>query len=270
MRLLPLKNKVQVGEWTANYIVKRINQFSPSKERPFVLGLPTGSTPLTTYQALIRLYKEGKVSFKHVITFNMDEYVGLESSHPQSYHAFMFDNFFNHVDIDKNHVNILNGMANDLDTECQAYEDKIRSVGGIHLFFGGVGSDGHIAFNEPASSLSSRTRIKTLTPETIQDNARFFDDDIASVPKMALTVGVGTLLDAREVLILATGANKALAVQAGVEGAVNHLWTISALQLHAKSIIICDEPASMELKVKTLRYFQQLEEKEIRAVDEGK
>lgn len=263
MRLLPLKDKTQVGEWTAQYIAKRIRAFAPTAERPFVLGLPTGSTPLSTYQALIRMYKAGEVSFKHVVTFNMDEYVGLDAAHPQSYHYFMDENFFNHIDIDRANIHILNGMAEDLEQECREYEEKITQFGGIDLFFGGVGSDGHIAFNEPASSLSSRTRVKTLTPETIMDNARFFDNDINQVPKMALTVGVGTLRDAKEVLILATGANKALAVKAGVEGSINHLWTISALQLHPKSIIICDDAATMELKVKTLKYFQQLEANEI-------
>ncbi|MDW6003633.1 glucosamine-6-phosphate deaminase [Vibrio mangrovi] len=263
MRLLPLKNKQQVGSWTAHYIAEKIRAFQPTAERPFVLGLPTGSTPLSTYQSLIQLYQAGEISFKHVVTFNMDEYVGLPAEHPQSYHHFMFENFFSHIDIQKQNIHILNGMATDLEAECRAYEAAIEQLGGIHLFFGGVGSDGHIAFNEPASSLSSRTRIKTLTQETILDNARFFENDISQVPKMALTVGVGTLLDAREVLILATGPNKALAVQAGVEGGVNHLWTLSALQLHSRSILICDEPATMELKVKTLRYFQQLEAAEI-------
>lgn len=263
MRMLPLKDKTQVGLWSARYIVERIKQFAPTNDRPFVLGLPTGGTPLETYKQLIKLYQQGEVSFANVITFNMDEYVGLHAEHPQSYHRFMFDNFFNHVDIPKENINILDGTATDLLAECAAYEAKIKATGGIKLFFGGVGSDGHIAFNEPASSLSSRTRIKTLTQETLMDNARFFEDDINQVPKMALTVGVGTLLDAEEVLILATGHNKALAVQAGVEGSVNHLWTISALQLHPRSIIVCDEPATMELKVKTLRYFQQLEAPEL-------
>ncbi len=263
MRLLPFKTKDQVGEWTANYIANKINQLNPSTERPFVLGLPTGSTPLTTYNHLIKLYQQGKVSFKHVVTFNMDEYVGLSSIHPQSYHYFMEQNFFSHIDIERENTHILNGMADDIEAECTTYEAKIAKFGGIDLFFGGVGSDGHIAFNEPASSLNSKTRVKTLTPATVIDNARFFDNDIHQVPKMALTVGIKTLLDAREVIILATGANKALAVQAGVEGSVNHMWTISALQLHQKAFIVCDEPASMELKVKTLRYFEQLEAAEI-------
>ncbi|MEI8633869.1 glucosamine-6-phosphate deaminase [Vibrio sp. PP-XX7] len=263
MRLLPLKNKYQAGQWAAHYIAKKINAFKPTANRPFVLGLPTGSTPLPTDQALIELFKQGKVSFQHVITFNMDEYVGLPASHPQSYHYFMAENFFKHIDISAENIHILDGTVEDLEGECIAYEEKINRVGGIHLFLGGVGSDGHIAFNEPASSLASRTRIKTLTQETRIDNARFFNQDVDAVPTMALTVGVGTLLDAKEVLVLATGANKAVAVQAGVEGCVNHLWTISALQLHPRSIMICDEPATMELKVKTLRYFQQLEASEI-------
>jgi len=268
MRLLPLENQINVGKWTANYIAKKIQQFAPTANRPFVLGLPTGSTPLTTYEILIQLYQKGDVSFKNVVTFNMDEYVGLDVDHPQSYHYFMHNHFFKHIDINKKNIHILNGMAENLEKECQAYEEKIKNYGGIHLFLGGVGSDGHIAFNEPASSLNSRTRIKTLTHETIIDNARFFNNNMSQVPQMALTVGVGTLLDAKEILILATGANKALAVQAGVEGAVNHLWTISALQLHAKSILLCDDAASMELKVKTLRYFQQLEASEINIAKE--
>ncbi|CAM3553699.1 Glucosamine-6-phosphate deaminase [Vibrio aerogenes CECT 7868] len=263
MRLLPLKNPRQTGLWAAHYIANKINNFQPTAERPFVLGLPTGSTPLPTYHALIELYQQGKVSFQHVITFNMDEYVGIPATHPQSYHFFMFENFFRHVDIPAKNINILDGTAADLEAECAAYEEKIKTSGGIHLFLGGVGSDGHIAFNEPASSLSSRTRIKTLTQETRIANARFFDNDISLVPELALTVGVGTLLDAKEILILATGVNKANAVQAGVEGCVNHLWTVSALQLHPRSIMICDESATLELKVKTLRYFQQLEAGEI-------
>jgi glucosamine-6-phosphate deaminase len=143
--------------------------------------------------------------------------------------------------------------------ECQRYEDKIKSYGRIHLFMGGVGNDGHIAFNEPASSLASRTRVKTLTEDTRIANSRFFGDDVTQVPKLALTVGVGTLMDAEEILILVTGHAKAQALQAAVEGSVNHMWTISTLQLHPKSIMVCDEPSTMELKVKTVRYFQELE-----------
>ncbi|HGJ5881780.1 glucosamine-6-phosphate deaminase [Arsenophonus sp.] len=259
MRLISLTTAKDVGLFSANYIANKINQFNPTATRPFVLGLPTGGTPLATYHELINLYKAGKISFKHVVTFNMDEYVGIPKNHPQSYHTFMYENLFNHIDITKNNINLLDGNAKDIDAECKRYEDKVKSYGKIHLFMGGVGSDGHIAFNEPASSLSSRTRIKTLTPETRQANSRFFDNNIDRVPKYAVTVGVGTLLDAEEILILATGANKALAVEAAVEGSINHMWTISCLQMHAKSTLVCDEPATLELKVKTLKYFRQLE-----------
>lgn len=259
MRLIPLHSAEDVAEWSARYIVEKINAFLPSEQNPFVLGLPTGGTPQRTYQALIKLYQAGEVSFKNVVTFNMDEYVGLPPEHPQSYYAFMHKHFFDHIDIQPQNINLLNGMAEDVNAECERYEAKIRQYGKIHLFMGGVGVDGHIAFNEPASSLSSRTRIKTLTEDTLIANSRFFNNDINQVPKFALTVGVGTLLDAEEVMILVTGYNKALALQACVEGAVNHLWTISALQLHKKAVVVCDEPATQELKVKTVKYFKQLE-----------
>lgn len=260
MRLVPLDCADQVSSWAARYIVDKINAFQPTPENPFVLGLPTGSTPQKTYQALIKLYQAGEVSFKNVVTFNMDEYVGLPADHPESYHTFMHENLFNHIDIPAENINLLNGMAEDVDAECERYEAKIKSYGKVHLFMGGVGVDGHIAFNEPASSLGSRTRIKTLTEDTLIANSRFFNNDVNQVPKFALTVGVGTLLDSEEILILVTGHNKALALQACVEGPVNHLWTISALQLHRRSIVVCDEPATQELKVKTVKYFKQLEQ----------
>jgi glucosamine-6-phosphate deaminase len=194
----PLVTAEQVGKWAARHIVNRINAFKPTADRPFVLGLPTGGTPLTAYKALVEMHKAGQVSFKHVVTFNMDEYVGLPKEHPESYHSFMHRNFFDHVDIPAENINLLNGNAPDIDAECRRYEEKIRSYGKIHLFMGGVGNDGHIAFNEPASSLASRTRIKTLTHDTRVANSRFFDGDVDQVPKYALTVGVGTLLDAKK------------------------------------------------------------------------
>lgn len=269
MRLIPLQNAEQVSKWAARYIVDRINQFAPSEEKPFVLGLPTGGTPLQTYKELIALYQKGEVSFKYVVTFNMDEYVGLPKEHPESYHSFMWNNFFNHIDIQAENVNILDGNTADHDEECRRYEEKIKSYGKIHLFMGGVGVDGHIAFNEPGSSLSSRTRIKTLTQDTLIANSRFFDNDVSKVPKYALTVGVGTLLDAQEVMLLVTGHHKALALQAGVEGCINHLWTISALQLHRHAIFVADEPAMQELKLKTVKYFTELEARAIHSVLEG-
>ena len=211
------------------------------------------------YKALIDLNKKGVVSFKHVVTFNMDEYVGLPQDHPESYYSFMWNNFFSHVDIERGNVNILNGNAADLEEECACYEQKIRSCGGIDLFLGGIGPDGHIAFNEPGSSLTSRTRIKTLTTDTIIANSRFFDNDVNKVPKTALTVGVGTVLAAKEVLIIVNGHNKARALYHAVEGAISQMWTISALQMHEKGIIVCDDAATFELTVGTYRYFKDIE-----------
>jgi glucosamine-6-phosphate deaminase len=263
MRLIPLQNAPEVGLWSARYIADRINKFQPTSDRPFVLGLPTGGTPLSTYKRLIELYNAGEVSFENVVTFNMDEYMGIPEDHPESYHSFMHNNFFSHINIRSENINLLNGNAEDHEAECQRYEDKIKSYGRIHLFMGGVGNDGHIAFNEPASSLSSRTRIKTLTQDTRIANSRFFDGDINQVPKYALTIGVGTLLDAEEIMILVTGHNKAQALEMAVEGSVNHLWTVTALQLHPKSLIVCDEAATQELKVKTVKYFQELEAENI-------
>ena len=259
MRLIPLNTTTEVGKWAARHIVERITAFKPTAERPFILGLPTGGTPLEAYKHLIAMHKAGQVSFKNVVTFNMDEYVGLPQEHPESYHTFMYKNFFDHVDIPRENINLLNGNAPDVDEECRQYEAKIKSYGKINLFMGGVGNDGHIAFNEPASSLASRTRIKTLTHETRIANSRFFDNDVSQVPKFALTVGVGTLLDAEEVMILVTGHAKAQALEAAVEGNINHMWTISCLQLHAKAVMVCDEPSTMELKVKTVKYFRELE-----------
>ena len=259
MRVIIESDYQALSEWAANYVAQRINQFQPSSERPFVLGLPTGSSPLGMYKALIELNREGKVSFRNVVTFNMDEYVGLPESHPESYHSFMFNNFFNHIDIPKENIHILNGNASDLEAECGNYEKQIASYGGIDLFVGGIGPDGHIAFNEPGSSLTSRTRVKTLTTDTIVANSRFFDNDMNKVPKTALTVGVGTVMDAKEVMILCNGHNKARALHHAVEGSVTQMWTISALQMHRHGIIVCDEAATDELKVGTYRYFKDIE-----------
>ena len=261
MRLIIEKDYDALSKWAAEYVIKRINEFNPTPEHRFVLGLPTGSSPIGMYKELVKACKEGRVSFKNVVTFNMDEYCGLPESHPESYHSFMANNLFNHIDCPKENIHILNGNAENLDEECARYEELIRQAGGVDLFLGGIGHDGHIAFNEPCSSLSSRTRIKTLTSDTIIANSRFFDNDVNKVPKNALTVGVGTVLDAREVLILVNGHNKARALQAAVEGPVTQMWTISALQLHKHGIIVCDEAATDELKVGTYKYFKDIERK---------
>jgi glucosamine-6-phosphate deaminase len=171
----------------------------------------------------------------------------------------MWDNFFSHIDISPENIHILDGNAHDLKVECADYEANIKLAGGIDLFLGGVGADGHIAFNEPGSSLSSRSRDKALNQDTILVNSRFFDNDVNKVPKFALTVGVGTVMDAREVLILVTGHNKSRALHKAVEGGVNHMWTISALQLHPNGIIVCDEASTIDLKVGTYRYFKDIE-----------
>lgn len=255
MRVIIQQAPAGVAQWTARYIASRIN----GSKGQFVLGLPTGSTPVETYRELIKLHKEGKVSFQNVVTFNMDEYVGLPEEHPESYHSFMWRNFFDHVDIQRENVNILDGNASDLDAECRAYEEKIRKAGGIDLFLGGIGSDGHVAFNEPFSSMSSRTRVKSLTMETIIANSRFFDGDVSLVPRLALTVGVGTVMDAREVIILVTGHGKARALAQVIEGAYSHVCTASALQAHPRGMIVCDDPATYELKVGTARYFLDIE-----------
>ena len=259
MRLIIQNTAAECGRWAAEYVAAQINAKAAVTSEPFVLGLPTGSTPLGMYNALIELCKAGKVSFANVVTFNMDEYVGLPEEHPESYHSFMWNNFFSHVDIKVENVNILNGNAEDLEAECAAYEARIEAAGGIDLFIGGVGEDGHLAFNEPFSSLNSRTRVKTLTEDTIIVNSRFFGGDVNKVPKLALTVGVGTVCSAKQVMVLALGHKKARAVQQCVEGAVSHAWTITALQMHPKGIMVCDEPAVGELKVNTYRYFKDIE-----------
>ncbi len=259
MRVIIRERDIDVAAWTADYIVDAIRRKAQQTDRPFVLGLPTGSTPLATYKRLVELHRAGEVSFRNVVTFNMDEYVGLAEEHPESYHSFMWQNFFQHIDIDPKNVHILNGNAEDLDAECEAYEAAIEAAGGIDLFLGGVGEDGHIAFNEPFSSLTSRTRIKTLTADTIAVNSRFFGGDISLVPTQALTVGVATILSAKTVIILATGRKKARAVRHAIEGGYNHQWTVSALQTHPRGIIVCDDAAVEELRVATYRYFKDIE-----------
>ena len=259
MRIIIKKDSLEAGSWAASYIIDKIKNANPTSKNPFVLGLPTGSSPLPVYKEFIRRHKAGEISFKNVITFNMDEYVGLPENHTESYHYFMHDNLFNHIDIPKGNINILNGNAKDLEKECADYEKRIEQAGGIDLFLGGIGPDGHIAFNEPGSSLTSRTRIKTLSYDTILANSRFFAGDIKKVPTQALTVGVGTVMDAKEVLIIVLGYNKARAVRETVEGGISHMWTVSMLQMHQKAIFVCDEPATMELQVETVKYFNNLE-----------
>lgn len=263
MRLIIQPDYNKVSKWAAYYVARQIIKFKPTAKKPFVLGLPTGSSPLGMYKELVNLCKKKVISFRNVVTFNMDEYVGIPEEHPESYHSFMYTNFFNHIDILKKNINILDGNARDLVVECQRYEDKISSYGGIDLFVGGIGPDGHIAFNEPGSSLTSKTRLKTLTKDTIIANSRFFGGNLSKVPKTALTVGVGTVLAATRVLLIISGHSKARALSKVVEEGVNHMWTVSALQLHPKGIIVCDHSATFELKVGTAEYFKDIESKNL-------
>lgn len=259
MRLIIKENYDAMSEWAANYVIAKIKKFNPTANNPFVLGLATGSTPVGMYEYLVKAYKDGKISFKNVITFNMDEYVGIPENHPQSYHFFMHDNLFDHVDCPAENIHILNGNAPDLNEECANYERQIIECGGIDLFIGGMGPDGHIAFNEPGSSFASRTRVMNLTKDTLIANSRFFNNDPNQVPKQALSVGVQTVTAADEILILSNGHNKARALQAAVEGCLTQMWTISCLQFHRDAIIVCDEDATDELKVSTYKYYKEVE-----------
>jgi glucosamine-6-phosphate deaminase len=189
--------------------------------------------------------------------------VGLDCKDPNSYHYYMHSNFFDHIDIEKDNINILNGNAIDLEQECKNFEEKIFKYGGLNLLVGGVGEDGHIAFNEPCSSLVSLTRIKTLNHNTIFANSRFFKNDISQTPQMALTMGIKTILDAKDIVILAKGISKANAIANAIEGAVSGLWPVTALQMHNKVVIVCDDFATYNLKVKTIRYFEGVEDEYI-------
>lgn len=262
MKVIIRPTSQEASVWAANYIASSIKAKAAVTDKPFVLGLPTGSTPLGTYKELIRMCNAGEISFKNVITFNMDEYVGIPESHPESYHSFMMNNLFNHIDIDKKNVHILNGNAPDLKKECADYEKAIVEAGGIDLFLGGVGEDGHIAFNEPFSSLVSRTRVVTLTHDTRVVNSRFFDNDYNQVPKQAMSVGVGTVMSSKEVLILGFGEKKSKAIKAAIEGPYTHMNTLSALQAHEFGTVVLDEAAASLLAPESVYYFKAVEEAE--------
>ena len=262
MKVIIKQNSAEGSLWAAHHIAAKIKEKAARTSEPFVLGLCTGSTPIETYAELIRMVKDGEVSFKNVISFNMDEYVGLPVEHPESYHSFMHKYLFDHIDEPAENIHILDGNAKDLAAECAAYEKAIEAAGGFDLFLGGVGEDGHIAFNEPFSSLESRTRVITLTQDTLEVNARFFDNDMNKVPKQALSVGVATVTGSKEVVILAFGSKKARAIKAAVEGPVSHYCTLSALQLHPDGVIVCDENSISEVQVSSYRYFKAVEKAE--------
>ena len=263
MKVIIRDNAREGGLWAAHYIARKIQEKAAVTDAPFVLGLPTGSTPLATYAELVRMVRDGEISFRNVVSFNMDEYVGLPEEHPESYHSFMHRNLFDHIDEPAENIHILNGNAPDPEAECAAYEAAIKAAGGIDLFMGGIGEDGHIAFNEPFSPLESRTRVVTLTQDTREVNSRFFGGDPEAVPARAMSVGVATVMSSREVLILAFGSKKARALASAIEGPMSHYNTVSALQSHPAGIIVCDEAAIGEVKVNSYRYFKAVEAAEL-------
>lgn len=217
------------------------------KKPNLVLGLATGSTPLGLYKELIRMHRDEGLDFSKVTTFNLDEYVGLPPAHNQSYHYFMNENLFKHINIDQRFIHVPHGMAKNVDEFCNWYEKRIVEIGGIDIQVLGIGSNGHIAFNEPGSSLGSRTRIKTLTEKTREDNTRFFEN-LDDVPKYAITMGIGTIMDANEVIMLANKTSKADAIKAAVEGPITAMCPASIIQLHKKAIVIADKDASSKLE----------------------
>lgn len=221
-----------------------------------VLGLATGSTPLGLYRELIRLTREEGLDFSKVTTFNLDEYVGLRPDHEQSYYRFMQEHLFQHVNLDPRYIHVPNGMAIDVEAYCQWYEDRIHDAGGIDLQVLGIGANGHIAFNEPGSSLGSRTRVKTLTKKTREDNARFFGS-LEKVPRYALTMGIGTIMEAREILLVANGEAKAEAIRNAVEGPITAMVPASMIQMHQVAYVIIDRAAASLLQGE---YSESLEE----------
>ncbi|XP_072048381.1 glucosamine-6-phosphate deaminase 1-like [Amphiura filiformis] len=257
MHLVILDDYDKTSEWAAKYVRNRILDFKPGPDKYFVLGVPTGRTPKRMYKKLVEFYQQGVLSFKYVKTFNMDEYVNCPKNHPESINYFMWDHLFKHVDILPENVHIFDGNAPDLDKECKEYEEKIEAAGGIELCITGVGPDGYISCNLPGSSLVSRTQVTKLTygPEAIAAQSRFFNGEVST---LAFTVGMGTIMDAREVMVMVTGARKSVALYKAVEEGVNHMWPVSAFQQHPRAIIICDEDATLELRVKTVKYFKDL------------
>lgn len=246
MEIVICKSREEASKLAAQSIVDQVKTKPES-----VLGLATGSTPVLMYKELAKAVKAKKVSFKKVKTWNLDEYYGLAPTHDQSYRYFMNENLFNHIDISIKNTHVLNGLAKDPAKECKAYEAAIKKAGGIDLQVLGIGSDGHIAFNEPGTSLSSRTSIVYLTPSTIKDNARlFFKGKMDEVPTRALSMGVGTIFEAKKIVLLAFGESKQDALKAMVEGGVSQFCTASVLQMHPDTWIYCDEAAAKKLKLK--------------------
>lgn len=248
MEVIIKKNYDEMSKEAAKIVAEEMRK-KAKMNAPFKLGLATGSTPIGLYKELIRMHKEEGLDFSTVITFNLDEYVGLAPDHEQSYRYFMNENLFKHVNINPKNTHVPDGLAKDVEAHCEEYERMIKDAGGIDLQILGIGRDGHIAFNEPGSSLASRTRMVALAEETIIDNSRFFKS-IDEVPKCAITMGVGTILEAKKIVLLANGKGKAEALAKAIEGPVTSEITASALQLHPNVTVICDEEAAVNLKRK--------------------
>ena len=244
METIVKENYKELSKFAAQFIADYIR-----KKPNTVLGLATGSTPLGTYQELINLHKEKKVDFSNVVTFNLDEYIGLSQEHPQSYHYFMKDNFFKHINIKPENYHLPDGMAEDIPKSCREYEEFTKKCGGIDIQLLGIGANGHIAFNEPGSSLGSRTRVKTLSEKTIKDNSRFFSS-INEVPRYAITMGIGTIMESKILLLLASGNNKADAIAKTIEGPITSMVPATIVQLHPHATIVIDKEASLKLKGK--------------------
>lgn len=242
MEIIIADSYPEMSRLAANVIERQLLR-KPSS----VLGLATGSTPVGMYQDLVRRHKEEGLDFSKIITFNLDEYLDVAPSHPQSYRYFMDHNLFSHINVDPQNIHVPYGHAGEVDEFCDWYEDEIKRTGGIDIQVLGIGADGHIAFNEPGSSLGSRTRLKTLTKQTIDDNARFFDHH-EEVPRFAITMGVGTILEAKEILLLANGAKKAAIVAEALEGPITAQVSASALQMHRHVTVIVDKEAGSKLK----------------------
>lgn len=253
MQVIILDNEQQVSSQAATWVQELIN-----KKHDAVLGLATGSTPINLYKNLVTLYQEKKLSFKDISSFNLDEYYNIDPANPQSYRSFMNENLFNHVDIDpaNTHLPTCNKDQNPR-SQGLSYEQAIKDHNGIDLQVLGLGANGHIGFNEPTSSLSSRTRIKTLTQQTLVDNSRLFQPD-EEQPKMAMTMGIATIMDSRYVLLMATGKNKAKAVKDMITGPVSAMCPASILQMHENVVIIVDKDAASELE--NQEYFQFAEQ----------
>jgi glucosamine-6-phosphate deaminase len=235
-----------------------------ARKPDLVLGLATGSTPLLVYAELIRAHREQGIDFSGVRTFNLDEYLDLPGEHAQSYRHFMHRHLFEGVNIPPGHVHFPPSEGGDLLAKCRAYEDAIREAGGIDIQILGIGSNGHIGFNEPTSSLASRTRVKTLTEKTLRDNSRFYGAG-EEQPQLACTMGIGTILEAKRIILQAFGARKAEAVHAAVEGPISAYWPGSALQLHPE-VDFCVDPDSAS-RLKLLDYYQRTAENEARLQD---